>query len=113
LSDRALEKRALMARAKMDYDKQVVGESGVAPVGIEAAGPPTWSRAAWDAFKAQYGFYPYGMQQGTMVRPPSMEGAPDWVYALMGMRRPPVDVNPGAPMLQDGVTDDLSLWKVR
>ena len=88
-------KAAMRAYAKQDYDRQVVGDSGHGSSGYEHLGPPTWgSPQEWEQFRAQYGFYPWGMQNGAMVHPPSMVGAPDWVYDKMGLRKPPVTVQP-------------------
>lgn len=81
--------------ARQDYEKQVLGDAANAgSADFGDAGPPNWSRPAWEAFKAQYGFYPYGWQNGTRVMPPTFVGAPDWVYELMGLRKPPVTVQP-------------------
>jgi hypothetical protein len=79
---------------KQQYDQQVVQQSGAASSDYGDAGPPYWNRSSWEAFRAQYGFYPYGMQDGAMVYPSSFDGAPDWVYELMNMRKPPVSVAP-------------------
>jgi len=54
-------------------------------------GPPHWDRPSWEAYKAQFGFYPFGFQNGTRVEPPSFEGAPDWAIQAMGF-------NPRAPI---------------
>jgi hypothetical protein len=77
------------AIARQDYEKEMRahGDSGGS---YDGAGPPNWNRSAWDAFKASYGFYPFGMQNGTMVYPVTFLGAPDWVFEYMNMRRPPV-----------------------
>ena len=56
-------------------------------------GPPHWDRASWEAYKAQFGFYPYGWQNGTRVMPPSFEGAPPWALQAMGL-------NPRMPIFQ-------------
>ncbi len=87
-----IDRLAAKAHLIQDYEKELVADAGAASSDFGTAGPPTWNRAAWDAFKAQYGFYPFGMQNGAMVHPPTFEGAPDWVYTLMGLRRPPVTV---------------------
>ena len=85
--------RAHKNLARQDYERQMrdQGSSGAA---FDTAGPPTWNRQAWEAFRQQYGFYPFGMQNGTVVYPPTFAGAPDWVYELMGLRKPPVTVQP-------------------
>lgn len=82
------EAAALRAVAKRNYEKQVVGTAGAGAPGLDAAGPPTWSREAWEAFRAQYGFYPFSATE----LPKTFAGAPDWVYELMGLRKPPVAV---------------------
>jgi hypothetical protein len=82
--------RALLRFQKQDYEKQRVADAGAGGAGLEMAGPPHWNRAAWDAFHAQYGIWPYTASE----LPPSFEGCPDWAYALMGLRRPPVSVRP-------------------
>ena len=96
--------RANTRFAKMQADRQMVEANGSAGTGLEAAGPPTWSRAAWDTFFAQYGRYPYTQSE----LPPSFENAPDWVYELMGLRVPPVRVvggsaSTGAPAQVDAL----------
>lgn len=54
-------------------------------------GPPNWDREQWEAFKRQYGHYPFGLDgQGGFVSPPTYDNAPDWVYELMGQRPPPI-----------------------
>lgn len=88
--------RAHKSIARQDYEKQVLGDAARSGGGggFGDAGPPSWNRASWEGFKGQYGFYPFGRQNGTMVRPPTMDGAPDWVYELMGERKPPITVRP-------------------
>ena len=88
----AAQKKALARDLRRQTEE--AANLGPASASYEDAGPPTWSRAAWEAFKNQYGFYPYGFQQGTFVAPTSYEGAPEWVYELMGQRKPPVEVVP-------------------
>lgn len=85
--------RAALAR---DLRRQTEAAANTAPAtgNYGDAGPPTWNRASWEAFKNQYGFYPYGFQEGTYVNPPSFENAPEWVYELMGQRKPPIEVVP-------------------
>jgi hypothetical protein len=83
--------RANARFARQDYDKQMLQSGGVATADYGSAGPPYWNRAAWDAFKAQYGHYPYSASE----LPPNFESCPDWAYELMGLRKPPITVNPG------------------
>ena len=80
--------RVMKAMQRQDSEKTL----GAASADYNSAGPPTWNRAAWDAFHSQYGFYPYGMQNGTQVLPTTFVGCPEWAYELMGLRRPPVSV---------------------
>lgn len=77
--------RVLKAMQRQDSEKATLG---VAAANYDSAGPPSWNREAWEAFKAQYGFYPYGMQNGTQVLPPNFIGCPTWAYELMGLRPP-------------------------
>jgi hypothetical protein len=88
--------RAFKNMARQDYERQTTAAAGGASGDFSDAGPPYWNPASWEGFKAQYGFYPFGMQNGTMVMPPSFEGAPDWVYEKMNLRKPPVQVTPNA-----------------
>ncbi len=76
--------RVLKAMQRQDGEKSL----GAASADYTMAGPPNWHRPAWEAFKAQYGFYPYGMQNGGQVLPESFAGCPDWAYHLMGLRPP-------------------------
>lgn len=60
------------------------------------AGPPFWNQSSWEGYKNQYGSYPFGPQpDGSMIYPPSFEEAPDWVFELMNLRKPPVGVKLG------------------
>lgn len=80
---------------RQDYERQMVsGRSEGAAAGFERCGPPYWDRGAWEAFRAANGFYPYGVQGDGVVMPPSFAGAPDWVYDLLNLRKPPVEVAP-------------------
>lgn len=83
---------AQKAYLKQDLEKQQLQSSGVGNADFSNAGPPMWDRAAWEGFRAQYGYYPFGNQNGSMIMPPSFVGAPDWVYQLMNLRKPPVTV---------------------
>ena len=84
--------------ARQDYEKQMAAASGGGGEAVNSAGPPTWDRQAWEIFKAQNGFYPFGMQGGGMVYPPTFAGAPDWVFELMNIRKPPIMVHTGADL---------------
>jgi hypothetical protein len=76
--------------ARQDYDRQVVASSGAATADYNSAGPPSWSKPAWDAFHAQYGRWPFTVEE----LPTSFAGAPDWVYERMNIRKPPITVIP-------------------
>lgn len=101
--------RAAKRFMRQEYDKQVVQQGGRGSAGLEDAGPPTWSRAAWDAFYAQYGQYPFSAGH----LPKTFDGAPDWVYELMNLRKPPVSVTLGSAGASYGPTDDLAVWRLR
>lgn len=80
------EQRAMMALARQDYEKQVLQEGGGrGHDGYEACGPPTWSRQAWEAFRAQFGRYPFSAEE----KPPELHTAPEWVKQLCGVRANP------------------------
>ncbi len=83
--------RAMRAYKKQDYEKSRVADAGGGGDSHAMAGPPHWSRPAWDSFRAQYGFYPFSASE----LPTSFEGCPDWAYEKMNLRRPPITVRPG------------------
>lgn len=80
-----------MARHLMRQDQEQANRQAFAG-DSSLLGPPHWSREGWEAFKAQYGHYPYGWVNGTRVLPTSFEGCPDWAYKAMGLRPTPVTV---------------------
>ncbi len=49
-------------------------------------GAPHWNRDAWESYKGQYGYYPFGWQNGSRVMPTSFDGCPPWAYKAMGLR---------------------------
>lgn len=75
--------------AKQQYDKEVLSSAGAGSAGYEKCGPPHWDRPSWEAFKAQYGHYPFSANE----LPPNFVGAPVWVYELCGLRVPPISFN--------------------
>jgi hypothetical protein len=79
--------RAAKKFARQEYDKQVMQQSGAAGADYGAAGPPSWSREAWEAFKQQYGRYPYNAEE----RPPDLDTAPAWVKQLCGIHPTPAE----------------------
>lgn len=77
--------------AKMEYEKSLGAAGGNDIAGIpEANGAGDvvdWGTPnGWESFRARMGFYPYGMQNGTMVRPSNAAEAPPWAQTLMGGR---------------------------
>jgi len=56
----------LKAMQRQDSEKASLG---AAAGDYNDCGPPVWNQASWDAFKAQYGFWPYGIQNGTQIIP--------------------------------------------
>lgn len=79
----ALRRRA-QALEKMDSQNAAMRGSGF---NLEPAGPPYWDRATWEAFRAQFGEYPYN----DTSKPPQVETAPPWVKALCGIRLNPAE----------------------
>ena len=84
--------------ARQSYERQTASAGGDGIAGIPSVNGSSvtdWgTRAGWEAFKSANGFYPFGWQNGSRVMPPSFAGAPDFVYELMGLRKPPVEVSP-------------------
>lgn len=82
--------------AKQEWDKSVGvtggdGISGIPEVDSASGRVIDWGTPqGWEQFKAAYGFYPFGMQGGAMVRPSNASEAPDWAQRLMGGRTPMV-----------------------
>lgn len=79
--------------ARQDYEKTVAqaadGVAGLPQVSGDTVldwGTP----AGWEQFRAMNGFYPFGWQNGSRVNPPNFNGAPDFVFEKMGLRKPPV-----------------------
>jgi hypothetical protein len=85
--------------ARAAYDRQVVQDAGGGGGDFGLAGPPTWDRASWEAFKMQFGRKPFGPQpDGTFLPPPSTTNMPDWAYEEIwpnaSARKPPVGWSP-------------------
>lgn len=71
--------------------KQSEKSNGAGASDYSLCGPPHWDRAQWEAFKTQYGHYPFGLDgQGGFVSPRTYDNAPDWVFELLGQRVPPI-----------------------
>ena len=69
----------------LERQSQERSQGGVFAGDASLLGPPHWDRNAWEQYKAQFGYYPFGWQNGTRVMPPSFEGAPDWAIQAMGL----------------------------
>lgn len=54
---------------------------------LDPAGPPYWDRSTWEAYKNQFGTYPYGPEN----RPPDLISAPAWVKQICGFRLTPAE----------------------
>lgn len=93
---------------RMEYERQVAQASGGGATGLDAAGPPSWDPAAWEQWKEQYGEYPFSAHH----LPPTFEGAPDWVYQKMGLRKPPVQVRLGNSGAGVSMADDATVWGI-
>lgn len=82
--------RAQAALQRQDYEKQVLSDGGGRGTSDYAAcGPPSWDRASWEAFKAQFGRYPFSAEE----KPPELLSAPAWVKELCGLRLNPAERN--------------------
>lgn len=72
------------ALANMDSENAALRGSGF---NLDAAGPPYWDRPTWEAFKQQFGRYPFGPEN----KPPDVLNAPTWVKQLCGIRLNPAE----------------------
>ena len=81
-----------LAKHLMRQDQEAASSRTAFAGDAGTLGPPHWNREGWEQYKAQYGYYPYGWQNGTREMPPSFENCPDWAYAAMGLRKTPVTV---------------------
>lgn len=103
-------RRAAKAYFKQGYERDMVrGAQGNQAQGLDAIGFPTWSRDAWERFKAVMGRYP-SLHEGDL---PNMQGAPDWAFELQGLRKPPVDVTTGSAGFTDPMNMDLTQLRGR
>lgn len=77
-------RRRQQAMERMDSENASLRGSGF---NLDAAGPPYWDRATWEAYKAQFGSYPYGPDN----KPPDIQNAPTWVKQICGIRLNPAE----------------------
>lgn len=88
------QRRLAAALARMDSERGALPAAGDIPGAPEVAGDGTvtdWgTEQGWELFHARVGFYPFGMQNGAMVRPSNAAQAPAWAARLMGGHVPPV-----------------------
>jgi len=54
---------------------------------LETAVAPYWSRETWEAYKAQFGSYPFSPGH----KPPDVVNAPPWVKKLCGIALTPAE----------------------
>jgi hypothetical protein len=54
---------------------------------LDAAGPPSWDRSVWEAYRAQFGRYPFDAGN----KPPDVLNAPTWVKELCGIKLNPAE----------------------
>lgn len=82
------QQQVLLALNRQDSER---GSAVAGAMDYSVCGPPTWDRQAWEAFRNQFGHYPFGLDgQGGYVSPPTYDDAPAWVFELMGQREPPI-----------------------
>ena len=72
------------ALANMDNEQAQLRGSGF---NLEDAVGPSWNRATWESYKAQFGRYPFGPEN----KPPDVLNAPPWVKEICGIRLNPAE----------------------
>lgn len=72
------------ALSSMDSEQAALRNSGF---NLEPAMGPTWDRATWEAYKQQFGKYPFD----NFHRPPDVLNAPSWVKQLCGIKLNPAE----------------------
>jgi hypothetical protein len=79
----ALARRA-EALANQDSEQAMLRNSGF---NLEMAVAPYWDRSVWEAYKSQFGKYPFGPNE----KPPSVQDAPIWVKEICGVKLNPAE----------------------
>lgn len=77
------------ALSNMDSEQQQLRGSGF---NLDQAVGPYWDRAVWEAYRQQFGRYPFGPEQ----KPPDVLSAPVWVKQICGIRLNPAERMSGA-----------------
>lgn len=72
------------ALANMDSEQALLRNSGF---NLENAVGPSWDRSVWEAYRAQFGRYPFGPEH----KPPDVLNAPLWVKQICGIRLNPAE----------------------
>lgn len=72
------------ALSNMDSEANQLRGSGF---NLENAVGPSWDRSVWEAYKAQFGKYPFGPEH----KPPDVLTAPTWVKVICGIRLNPAE----------------------
>jgi hypothetical protein len=72
------------ALARMDDENARLRNAGF---DLTSAGPPYWDRSTWEAYRAQFGEYPFGPGN----KPPQIQEAPPWVKEICGVRLTPAE----------------------
>lgn len=72
------------ALANMDSEQAQLRNSGF---NLDQATAPYWDRGVWEAYKAQFGRYPFGPEN----KPPDVLNAPTWVKQICGIRLNPAE----------------------
>jgi hypothetical protein len=76
--------RRQTALSNMDSEAASLRGSGF---NLEPAMGPTWDRSTWEAYRAQFGKYPFDAAN----KPPDVLNAPLWVKQLCGVRLNPAE----------------------
>lgn len=72
------------ALAGMDSENAALRNSGF---NLDPAVAPYWERSVWEAYRAQFGQYPFGPGN----KPPDVLNAPAWVKEICGIALNPAE----------------------
>ena len=72
------------ALQRMDDENAKLRSTGF---NMEAAGPPFWDRGVWEAYRGQFGDWPFGPGH----KPPDVVNAPAWVKRICGIALTPAE----------------------